>query len=174
MKIPSNIIETGKYTIGKQFINIANNKEYQGYYYILNNKFFAGKTFNSKAPELKKVDNDYFVFYYIDKEYSKITKLDPQSIQAPKSIHNPDMSNKDYKGEDFLTYYAKKINSSPILIREINKETYFNLQNNSIWQVISLVTTQGDGGISIEEINKADKEMPGIKTWLLSSGIGPL
>jgi len=174
MRVPSNLIKTGQYTIGQEFINTADNKEYQGYYYEINNKYFVGKEFNSKAPELKKIDSNYFTLYNVDKEYSRVAKINPQLIQAPKTIHNPDMSNKDYKGEDFLTYYAKKINSSPILIREINKETYLNLQNNSIWQVISLVTTQGDGGISIEEINKADKEMPGIKTWLLSSGIGPL
>jgi hypothetical protein len=174
MKVPSNIIETGKYTIGKEFINTADNKEYQGYYYQINNKYFAGKEFNNKAPELKKIDDYYYTLYNINKEYSRLTKLNLKTLQSPKTIHNPDMSNKDYNGEDFLTYYAKKINSSPILIREINKETYLQLQNNSIWQVISLLTTQGDGGISIEEINKAEKEMPGIKAWLLSSGLGPL
>ena len=82
------------------------------------------------------------------------------------------MSIKDAGGDYFYTYYAKKYNYYPILIREINKETYLELQNNNIWQVIALVTTQGDGGIDIEEINRAEKEMPGIKTWLMSLGIG--
>ena len=84
------------------------------------------------------------------------------------------MSAKDASGENFLTYYAKKINNYPILIREINKETYLELQNNNVWQVIALVTTRGDVGINIEELNKAEKEMSGIKPWLLSSGIGSI
>ena len=174
MKVPLNIIETGKYTIGKEFINTSTNKEYQGYYYELNNKYFIGKEFNNKAPELIKLNSSNFIFHNIDKEYGRLTKINPKSIQFPKTIHNPDMSAKDASGENFLTYYAKKINNYPILIREINKENYLELQNNNVWQVIALVTTQGDVGINIEELNKAEKEMSGIKPWLLSSGIGSI
>ena len=174
MRIPSNIIETGKYTVGKEFISTSDNKEYQGYYYQIGDRYFAGKVFDNKSPELKKIDDDYFIFLNIDKEYGKLTKLDPKSVQIPKTIHNPDLSAKDAEGEDFLTYYAKKLNYYPILIREINKETYLELQSSNTWQVISLVTTQGDGGMSIEEINRAEREMPGMRAWLLSSGIGPL
>jgi hypothetical protein len=28
--------------------------------------------------------------------------------------------------------------------------------------------------MGIEEINRAEREMPGMRAWLLSSGIGPL
>jgi len=172
MRVPSNIITTGKYTIGKEFINISDNKIYQGYYYQIGDRYFVGKSFDQNAPELKKVTDDIFFFTNKNKEYGRLTQLDPKSIQEPKSIYNPDMSIKDAGGDYFYTYYAKKYNYYPILIREINKETYLELQNNNIWQVIALVTTQGDGGIDIEEINRAEKEMPGIKTWLMSLGIG--
>jgi hypothetical protein len=174
MRIPSNIITTGKYTIGKEFINTSDNKLYQGFYYQIGDRSFVGKSFDQNAPELKKVTDDHFFFTDKNKEYGRLTQLDPKSIQEPKSIYNPDMSIKDAGGDYFYTYYAKKYNYYPILIREINKETYDNLKNNNIWQVIALVTTQGDGGVDIKEINRAEKEMPGIKTWLMSLGIGYL
>lgn len=172
MRIPSNIIETGKYTIGDEFINTADNKDYQGYYYQIGDRYFAGKTFSVTAPELRKGTDVSFTYTKIDPVYGKLTKLSTTSFTSPKTIHNPDLSAKDALGQDFLTYYAKKNNYYPILIREISKETYLELQGNNIWQTIALVTTQGDGGIDINEINKAEKEMPGIKDWLLSSGIG--
>jgi hypothetical protein len=58
MRIPANIITENKYTIGKEFINRKTHKLYQGYYYELNNKFFAGKEFNNNAPELIKIKSD--------------------------------------------------------------------------------------------------------------------
>jgi hypothetical protein len=174
MKIPSNIIETDKYTIGKEFINTANNKEYQGYYYQIGNRYFIGKNFDPKALELKKINDPSFIYSKVNPTYGKLTNLSPTAFSSPKIIHNPDLSLKDAQGQDFFTYYAKKINYSPILIREINKETYLELQKSNVWQTIALVTTQGDGGIDIREINKAEKEMPGIRAWLLSSGIGPV
>ena len=57
MRIPSNIIETGKYTVGKEFISTSDNKEYQGYYYQIGDRYFAGKVFDNRAPELKKIGN---------------------------------------------------------------------------------------------------------------------
>jgi len=53
MKVPANIIET-KYTSGNEFVFSFNYKYYQGYYYELNDKIFAGKEFNINAPELVK------------------------------------------------------------------------------------------------------------------------
>ena len=52
MRIPSNIIETGKYTVGKEFISTSDNKEYQGYYYQINESFFKGKVFSINASKL--------------------------------------------------------------------------------------------------------------------------
>lgn len=175
MRIPSNIIDTGKYTIGKEFINTSDKKEYQGYYYQVGDRYFAGKSFSQNAPELKKVTDNSFYFDNINKEYSSLTKVDPSTIIVPKTIHNRDMSQKDAQGQYYYTYYAKKINSNPILIREIDKETYLELQNKGIWQVISIITTQGDGYIDSDELDRAEKEMPGIKTWISSNpGAGSL
>ena len=62
MRVPSNLIQLGKYTIGGELVDTKTNKPYQGYYYELSGKFFPGKEFNPTAPELKKVDSNTFFF----------------------------------------------------------------------------------------------------------------
>ena len=52
LRIPQNQIVANKYTIGKEYMYKDTYREYQGYYYELNNKLFTGKEFNSNAPEL--------------------------------------------------------------------------------------------------------------------------
>jgi hypothetical protein len=172
MKIPLNIITTGKYTIGKEFINTIDKKEYQGYYYELNGKTFAGKEFNENAPELKKITDVSFYFDKINKTYASLTKINPTNIIDPKKIVNR-VFDYDAQEQYYYTYYAKKLNSNPILIREIDKETYLSLQNNANWQVIALVTNDGDGFILEDEIVRAETIMPGIADWLTSTpGMG--
>ena len=41
MRIPSNIIQTGKYTSGGEFVEKLTNKPYQGYYYELNGSLYT-------------------------------------------------------------------------------------------------------------------------------------
>ena len=61
MRVPANIITENKYTIGKEYIDKKTHKLYQGYYYELNNKFFAGKEFNNNAPEIIKIKSSHLI-----------------------------------------------------------------------------------------------------------------
>jgi hypothetical protein len=172
MKVPSNIIMTGKYTIGNEFVNKNTYESYQGYYYEFNNKLFSGKEFNINSPELIKIQ-DIPPLVKADKKYASLTKVNLSTITAPKNINKKDLSLKDTQGKEYYTYYAKKLNSTPVLIKQIDKETYSKLQNNSIWQVIEIITIPGDGFILEEELIKAEKQMPGIQTWIrTTSGAG--
>jgi hypothetical protein len=58
LKIPRNIIIEAKYTQGKEYMTIDTYKEYQGYYYELNDKIFAGKEFDVFAPELIRLSSN--------------------------------------------------------------------------------------------------------------------
>ena len=42
MRAPSNIVTTSKYTLGKEFVLADSYKDYQGYYYEISGKYFAG------------------------------------------------------------------------------------------------------------------------------------
>lgn len=165
MRIPSNIITTGKYTIGNEFVTKNTYEPYQGYYYEINNRTFIGKEFDVNSLELIKVQ-DIPPLVKADKKYASLTKVNLSTLNIPKNINKKDLSITDAQGKNFYAYFAKKLNSNPILIREIDRETYSKLKNNSVWQVIRIIATQGDGLIDQEDLDNAEKEMPGILMWI--------
>ena len=57
MRVPSNIIIENKYTLGNELIYAKTYKEYQGYYYEINDKLFAGREFDPKALQLIKINS---------------------------------------------------------------------------------------------------------------------
>ena len=54
IRIPKNIIVESKYTIGGEFILLSLYQQYQGYYYEMNGKYFAGKEFDQNAVDFVK------------------------------------------------------------------------------------------------------------------------
>ena len=161
MKIPANIIQTGKYTQGQEYMYADTYENYQGYYYVLNNKFFAGKIFNNLARELVKFDS------------TKVNKLkkDPKTAVYGKAsgvnIKESKASGIVYKGDTIIRYFAKKLNVVPILIREINKKTFDELQSDPLYQTTSVIIAPGDFNLDSNEINKANQQMPGLKSFLI-------
>ena len=61
MRIPANIISKDKYTIGNEYLYLDTYKEYQGFYYELSNKFFAGVDFNLEA--FRKIEETLICFF---------------------------------------------------------------------------------------------------------------
>jgi hypothetical protein len=163
MRIPANIITENKYTIGKEFINRKTHKLYQGYYYELNNKFFAGKEFNNNAPELIKIKSDQVnnllltAATYVFGSLSKV-KLTDQKI--PSFF---------FKYESNIRYFTVKFNAKS-LIKEINEETFNQIKDNPLY--ISLPLSY-DGGFNNNELNEAEKKIPGIKSFVNTSYTNP-
>lgn len=164
MKVPKNIIQTGKYTIGKDFINKKTHLPYQGYYYEINGKFFAGKEFNNNAPEIVKITSDQVNNLLLQAAtfvYGKLSKTNlKDSSKIPSTINN--------SIEQGTRYFAKHNNVSPILIKEIDKDTFTQYQNNSLYQVISIESPEGKYFSNQKSLDEAEKQMPGIKAFLLS------
>jgi hypothetical protein len=163
MRIPSNIIET-KYTSGNEFVFDYNYKYYQGYYYEFNGKYFAGKTFNTNAPKLVKANStdinplltDPKTFIYGSLSKVKLNNSIPTSIINKSNINGG------------IRYFSKKINSNPILIREIDKNTFDKFQNNPYYQVISIEFPEGGYFGNQKSLDDAEKQMPGIKSFIIS------
>jgi hypothetical protein len=160
IRIPQNQIVANKYTAGKEYMYKDTYREYQGYYYELNNKLFAGKEFNSNAPELvllPKNDNVPFGFNdlltrastYV---YGKVSGVKTNSTKIPSYIYRFDTNKR---------YFAYNIVNR--LIKEINKETFDTLLSNSLYRTIELTYQKG---FSPEELNKAEQTIPGIKTFV--------
>jgi len=172
MVVPSNIIITDKYTIGNEFVISKTYEPYQGYYYELSDKIYAGKEFNINAPELMR-SQEVPALVKADKKYASLTRVNLSTLTAPKVVNKKDLSQTDTQGKNYYTYYAKKLNSNPILIKQIDKEQYSKLKNNNVWQVIEIETIPGDGFILPEDLAEAEKQMPGIQTWIrTTSGAG--
>lgn len=158
MKVPTNIISENLYTIGEEFIYADSYKNYQGYYYEINDKFFAGRFFDINAPLLLKLgSND------IDP-----LKLNPKTSVYANLKQTKFSNNKIFSIPLELTagdkYIAKKINSNPIRIIFTTFEAWKE-QNKYPEYLITSVYFDPEFGFNITEENI--KTIPEIETFLL-------
>lgn len=157
MRVPKNRIQTGKYTSGGEFLYKKTETPYQGYYYILNNLYYAGKEFKNDAPEIIKIASaNILSFSSATSIFSALSGITSQKLRPPKI---PSLPVGRIKTEE-VRYFSKQINIQPTIIKEINKETYESLQtNDGLYQTIAVGSNQS--------IDDADKKMPGLKAFLL-------
>lgn len=171
LRIPQNQTVTSKYTAGKEYMFVQTYREYIGYYYELNGKLFAGKEFNLKAPELMKINSDKVnklltnpaTFVYGKISSTKIPDKKPISYQFQKTDPNIQYINR---------YFIQNIiNVNPILIKEINEENYKQMQSNPLYKTIVIKwDTIFNNDVVIEQ---AEKQMPGIKSFLEDLNYSP-
>lgn len=162
LKIPQSQIIKGKYTIGKEYVVLSTHKEYQGYYYELNGKTFAGKEFSTSAPEIIKMTSGKFnplLNNPLTALYAKVSDTKLNNKKAVPHNFNYD-SNKRY-----FTYHT--INK---LIKEVNKDNFLSLTSNPIYVVVSLSYI---GGFVDAELDQAEKQIPGIRAFVDSSYTNP-
>jgi len=162
-KIPANLITTD-YTSGKEFVYVSNYKPYQGYYYEINNKFFVGKEFDNNAPEIIKLTS---------------SKINPLLLKATTSLFgqlsgitlsNIKIPSFFYKYQGDIRYFLAKNNTSPLLIKEIDKTSFDQIQSNPLYTSVALIYK---GGFSKNELKEAEKKIPGITTFVNSSYTPP-
>jgi len=165
VKVPANIIET-KYTSGNEFVFSFNYKYYQGYYYELNGKTFSGKEFDINAPELVKADSKEINPLLTSAKtliYGSLSKIKLNNINVkgvvPADAHNVNI--------DLVTFYCKKINTNPILIKQVSEQTYYILKNDPLY----IVTYIGNYKGIDQSIYDASKQIPELRDWLLSDQI---
>ena len=171
LKLPKNQIVTSKYTIGKEYMFESTYREYQGYYYETKGKIFAGKEFNINAPVLIKINSSNVNTLLTNPNtyaYAKISNVKISSTNILSYNYIP--TNDDYNKGYATRYFAKKQNTYPdIIIREISEDTFKLYKNNPNYQLISIIFNFTPGGFTKgvpQNINKAENEMPGIKTFL--------
>ena len=163
MRIPSNKIVTGKYTSGGELVDAKTNAPYQGYYYELNKSLYAGKEFNNNAPELVKIENANKLYNrYATALYSAISGVTSQLLQQPKLV-GVNTSSNTVNSKNPTKFFTKKTNVQPIIIKEVDENTYESLQNNPIYQTTYVGTYNGKS----QTLDQAEKQIQGIKTFLL-------
>jgi hypothetical protein len=162
IRIPSNIIVKSKYTIGKEYMYEQNHSEYQGYYYEMNGKWFAGKEFNIDAPVLLKIIDKNInsllstAATYIYGQISKI-KLDDFKVQSHF-----------FQYDSNVRYFSYEINKN--LIKEINQDTFNTISSNPLYRTIALSYTNG---FNNKELAIAEIKIPGITTFAQTSYTPP-
>jgi len=156
MRIPANIIETGKYTTGRELVYKETQTPYQGYYYILNNRYFVGKEYKVDAPELIKItQSNTLLFRPSTAIFSAISGITSKMLRPAKvsSVQSNIESN-----STLIRYFSQQVNIKPTIIKEISKETYDSLQQNPLYITTFVGPTQN--------IDKANQQMPGLKAFL--------
>jgi len=169
VRLPSNITIQSQYTIGKEYINVKTNEEYQGYYYEINGKTFAGKVFNVLAPELKRItifdSQNPFLKKASSFLYGTLSNVKLNNIIAfGKTFTFTDEEMiQGYK----TRYFAKKLNETPILIKEVSKEEFEILKINPIYQLAQIDYKLNNNN----DLDKYDQIMPGLGGFLSTNTI---
>ena len=158
MRIPKNIISENLYTSGDEFVDVKTNALYQGYYYEYKSKFYAGNTFDFKAPEIIKIKKSNSLFNNISTViFSAISGISSQAITSAIVKGNP------IKTENkTVIFFSRQVNIQPILIKSIDENTYLSIQKDAIYQTIYIGTYKGN----ITSAEQAYTQMPGLKEFL--------
>jgi len=161
IRIPQNQIKY-QYTAGKEYMLESNYREYQGYYYELKGKTFAGKEFNSNAPVLIKINSSNVNTLLTNAStyaYARISGIKINTSTPPSFI---------YRYESDTRYFI--YNVSKKIIKEISKETFDIFQSNPLYISVELNFTTG---FNDQELNEAEKKIPGIKEFVNTSYTPP-
>jgi hypothetical protein len=159
MKIPANIVVTSKYTEGGEYIIKSNYNNYQGHYYELSGKAYAGKEFNPEATELIKKQSPNINLLLTSAAtfaYGKISKQ-TTNLQPEPTSYFYNSTPTDFR------YFITKLNVKPSVIKEIDKNTFEQYKDNPVYASVAL---SYPNKFVESEINKAETTIPGIKTYL--------
>jgi hypothetical protein len=164
IRVPKNLVKEKKYTSGREFVYNNTNIEYIGYYYELNNSFYVGEEYNPKAARLIlfKDKNNFLSRGTSLAIFSVVSGISSQNIKQPQITSLP-VNN--FIGKSILNslkFYCKKVNE-PLIIKEISEDTYKSLQQNVLYQTTYVGLYQDKN----QNIDDAEKQMPGIKDFVL-------
>lgn len=162
IRIPSNKIQN-KYTSGGEFMFKETYREYTGHYYEMNGKSYAGKEFSSSSPELIKMNSPQVNRLLTNPAtiiYGKVSNIKIPNSIVPSFVYQASKQTTRFVDR----YFTQKSNVVPVIIKEINKETYNNVKNDPIY--ISIMIKWDNEGSNALTLKNAEKQMPGIKKFL--------
>ena len=193
--IPKSLTNNNLFTNGGEFTD-STGKTYKGpYHQLFNGQIYSGESPLSPTKQLLNI---------IPKEKSEnkvpntpdnleYSRLKPQNQELFEYGENPTAfipqpKGKDYQRGQIERYFAKKRNSSPTRILEIDKSTYNDLftqsgkYNYALWQVVKIfwkisgplrdtrnpngIVTAGIVDTNERLVNFTNKEFRGIKQYL--------
>lgn len=159
IRVPKNKIKTGLYTSGGEFLLAKTQERYQGHYYEVNGKFYVGEEYKEDSPELIKSTSDR-VNKLLSNPFTNLYGVVSGIIinnAKPKSIQHTSDSPKEV-----FRYFTKKTNEN--IIKEVNEDNFNQVKENPIYISVSLYFK--NTGFNPNELDEAEKKMPGIKEFI--------
>jgi hypothetical protein len=160
IRIPKNIIVESKYTIGNEYILLSSYQQYQGYYYEMNGKYFAGKEFDQNAPELQKIlssKSNNLLTLASTFLFGKLSGININKNIEPISYYYNNENPTNFR------YFISKVNIKPSIIKEVNETVFKEYKNNILY---TSVTLSYPNKFIESEVIKAESIIPGIKIYL--------
>jgi len=149
--VPKNLIKFKTAAKG-ELVYKATSAPFSGSYYEFNNKTYEGSSFTYGAFELvtpeksNKLYNSNATF-----AYSLSTGITTQTLQQPEI-------NQVVNQGDTTQFFYSQVNIHPPFVREIDEESYNNLQNNGLYKTTFIGTYQG---VTLTE-DQAEQQIPGV------------
>jgi hypothetical protein len=165
MKVPKNIIQTGKYTSGGEFVEEKTNKPYQGYYYELNGLLYTGKEYSIDAIKIIKKQNQNQLYNSSNTAiFSLVSGITSQQLSTPSinSINNNPIGISFTPLNKNPQFFVQKINVNPIIIKEVDEKSYISVRGNLLYKTTFIGIYNGVD----QNLDQAEKQMPGLKTFL--------
>lgn len=159
MRAPKNLVKV-KYTRGEKYVD-SNFNPYTGYYCELQGKAYPGKVYTGKSKPLILISS-----------LNKDNKINSYYFDPRNTVNEETEEGNILPGKKFIfRYFIKYINTIPVYIKEINANTYSAVKDNALYQTIALkynteFAFRRGGYFNIDEVEQADKKMPGIKLYL--------
>jgi hypothetical protein len=156
MRVPKNIIQTSKYTSGDEFVEEKTNKPYQGYYFELNGSLYTGKEYSIDAIKIiKKQDQNQLYNSSNTALFSLISGITSQQLSIPP-INSVSINTTSTR------FFSQKININPIIIKEVDKNSYVSIQGNALHKTTFIGNYNGVD----QNTEQAYSQMPGLKEFL--------
>jgi hypothetical protein len=160
MRVPSNIIQTGKYTSGGEFVEELSNKPYQGHYYELNGFLYTGKEYSVNAVKIIKKQNQNQL--YNNSNTAMFSFMSGITSQQLSSIIVKGIPFGELPHGENLSFYSRQLNINPIIIKSIDEKTYLSLQGNPLYKTTFVGNYNGVN----QNVDQAEAQVPGLKTFL--------
>ena len=172
MRVPKNIIQTGKYTSGNEFVEEKTNKPYQGHYYELNGSLYTGIEYSIDAIKIiKKQDQNQLYNSSNTALFSLVSGITSQQLSTPSinSISNSKRDNLPPINQSAsptpptsTQFFIQKINVNPIIIKEVDEKSYISVRGNPLYKTTFIGTYNNID----QTIAQAEAQIPGLKTFL--------
>jgi hypothetical protein len=166
MRFPKNQLKENQYTSGGEFINPTTNSVYSGFYWEDNGRYFIGKILDFNATEIKKITSGAIkrlnVFNSLPSSVHGVLSNNAITFLANSTSTPAGIPPNSNKGE--IRYFIKQTNSTPILIREVNQDTFKQIRSNPIYQTIAI--KRENIYVGSNELDTAEAIFPGIKGFL--------